>query len=92
LIVYLVTKRHQYTIQTYLDDWAPTLVAFVAVAPYEGINGFAGLPSATCTFSDLGKLSTAVRRMLGRSLEVGRSVPATGHRGAQEGNVALGQP
>lgn len=55
LIYYLVTRQHQYTMNTFLKEWAPQLRQKLEIVPYDAIRGLE--PRAgTYIFSDLERL------------------------------------
>lgn len=65
MIGFLVTNRHRYTIDTFVDEWAPELQDSVRVLAYEHLLDDVQLPVGSYVFSDLERLS-------GRKLDAAR--------------------
>jgi hypothetical protein len=63
VIAFLVTNRHRYTIEGFLDWWAPTLRHLIRVSPYDRLDGVRELPPATYVFADLERLSDEQARV-----------------------------
>jgi hypothetical protein len=63
VIAFLVTNRHRYTIEFFLDWWAPSLRPLIRVTPYDRLDQVRALPPATYMFSDIERLSEAETRV-----------------------------
>jgi len=57
VIHYVVTAPHTYTLDPYLDEWAPEMASCIDVITYEELPGRAELPTGVYIFSDLERLS-----------------------------------
>jgi len=63
MIVYLVTKQHQYTIHSFLHEWQPALAKRFKVMAYEDLPQTTSLPLGTYIFSDIELLGPASTEM-----------------------------
>jgi hypothetical protein len=62
MVHYLVTADHRYTIDWFLEEWAPELAARVRVLPYEEAFDGGRLAPGAYIFSDLDRLSAVQRQ------------------------------
>lgn len=63
MIIYLVTKEHQYTIECFLHEWQPALAQKVKILAYEALPQTTSLPLGTYIFSDIELLGPASTEM-----------------------------
>lgn len=56
-IYYLVSKRHQYTINRYLAHWGINLIPRLRLLVYEDLDRLTSLPLGTYIFSDIERLT-----------------------------------
>ncbi len=63
MIVYLVTEKRQYTIESFLHEWQPALAKRVKILPYEALPQTTSLPLGTYIFSDIELLGPASTEM-----------------------------
>lgn len=59
MIHYLATRRHRYTVESYLRVWEPSLRDRIKVVAYESLPGRTALPAGTYIFSDLERLTSS---------------------------------
>ncbi len=57
MIFYVVTEKHAFTINRYLESWGRNLLPQVRPVFYEQLDKIKSLPAGTYIFSDLERLS-----------------------------------
>lgn len=69
MIFFLVKERHAYTINDYLESWAPALVPVLTPVFYEQLNDLVNLGPGTYIFSDIDRLSNDEAERLAQECE-----------------------
>lgn len=66
MIYYLITAGHAYTVDAFLEDWAPRLRSRMTLLFYEQLEHISGLDSGTYIFADLERLNLSESAIAGK--------------------------
>ncbi len=61
MIFFITTKKNTYTIQTFLDEWAPEMADFIRVITYDSILQQTRFQKGAYFFTDIERLPTHIR-------------------------------